>query len=82
LQSFFPSMYQRAVEEAVRQHLKDDHAGKRWAVRIAETLAEHQLETDDADLLEANSLDYAQQIMQNPLARIISLGTGDPARED
>ncbi len=82
LQSLFPSMYQRAVEEAVRQHRKEDHAGKRWAVRIAETLAEHQLETDDSDLLEANSLDYAQQIMQNPLARIISSGTGDRVRED
>ena len=77
LQSLFPSMYQRAIEEAIRQHLKEDHAGKRWAVRIAETLAEHQLETDDSDLLDANSLDYAQQIMQNPLARIISQGTRD-----
>ena len=77
LQSLFPSMYQRAIEEAIRQHLKEDHAGKRWAVRIAETLADHQLETDDSDLLDANSLDYAQQIMQNPLARIISQGTRD-----
>ena len=77
LQSLFPSMYQRAIEEAIRQHLREDHAGKRWAVRIAETLADHQLETDDSDLLDANSLDYAQQIMQNPLARIISQGTRD-----
>ena len=30
----FPSMYQRAIEEAVRLHRKDEHADKRWAARI------------------------------------------------
>ena len=71
--ALFPSMYQRAIEEAIRQHRKDDNTGNRWASRISETLAEHNLETEDPDILEANSLDYAQQIMENPLARITTL---------
>ena len=67
LQSLFPSMYQRAIEEAIRQHQRDDHAGKRWAVRIVEKLAEHHLDVQDPETLEANSLEYAQQVMENPL---------------
>ena len=31
LQALFPSMYQRAIEEAVRLHRKDEHTDKRWA---------------------------------------------------
>ena len=68
-QALYPSMYQRAIEEAVRQHRKDEHFDKRWASRVADKLAEHNIDADD-EILEANSLEYAQQIMENPLARI------------
>ncbi len=71
LQALFPSMYQRAIEEAVRLHRKEEHEGKRWAVRIADKLGSHGLDSSDPEMLEANSLDYAQQIMDNPLTRII-----------
>ena len=79
--ALFPSMYQRAIEEAIRQHRKDENTGKRWASRISDKLAEHDLETEDPDILEANSLDYAQQIMENPLARITALMTSRQERE-
>ena len=71
--ALFPSMYQRAIEEAIRQHRKDENTGKRWASRISDKLAEHGLETEDPEVVEANSLDYAQQIMENPLTRITTL---------
>ena len=80
--ALFPSMYQRAIEEAIRQHRKEDNADKRWARRIAEKLADHGLEAEDQEILEANSLDYAQQIMENPLARITTLATNDQAGEE
>ena len=80
--ALFPSMYQRAIEEAIRQHRKDENAGKRWASRISDKLSEHDLETDDPDILEVNSLDYAQQIMENPLARITSLTTSRQESEE
>ena len=34
--ALFPSMYQRAVEEAVRRHRREENEGKRWASRITE----------------------------------------------
>ena len=82
LQYLYPSMYQRAIEEAIRQHQRDDHSGKRWAVRIADKLAEHGLDTQDAEALEAHSLEYAQQVMENPLARIITMPDYDQPSEE
>lgn len=82
LQTLFPSMYQRAIEEAVRLHRKDEHTDKRWANRIADKMTEHDLVTDDPDILEANALDYAQQIMENPLSRITTLGSAHQASEN
>ena len=69
-QNLFPSIYLNAIEQAVRQHRQDEHVGKRWSRRIAEKLAENNIAADDQEILQANSLDYAQQIMDNPLARI------------
>jgi hypothetical protein len=82
LQALFPSMYQRAIEEAVRLHRKDEHTDKRWAARIADKLTDHDLVTDDPDILEANALDYAQQIMENPLSRITTLAPAQRASEN
>ena len=82
LQALYPSMYQRAVEEAVRQHRKDEHSGKRWSSRIADKLAEHNIDTEEEDILEANSLEYAQQIMENPLARITTPAEDRQVDED
>ena len=72
LQALYPSMYLRAIEEAIRQHRKDENSDKRWASRITDKLAEHNITADDTEILEANSLGFAQQIMENPLARITS----------
>ena len=82
LQTLFPSMYQRAIEEAIRLHRKDEHADKRWAARIADKLNDYDLLADDPEILEANSLDYAQQIMENPLARITTLVSAHQASEE
>ena len=82
LQALFPSMYQRAIEEAVRHHCKEEHADKRWAARIADKLSDYDLVSDDPEVLEANSLDYAQQIMDNPLARITTLAAAHQASEE
>ena len=82
LQTLFPSMYQRAIEEAVRSHRKDEHTDKRWATRIADKLADHDLMTDDPGRLEASALDYAQQIMENPLSRITALTSARQTSEN
>ena len=82
VQVLFPSMYQRAIEEAVRLHRKDEYVDKRWAARIADKLNEYDLVSDQPEILEANSLDYAQQIMENPLARITMLASAHQASEE
>ena len=79
-QALWPSMYQRAIEEAVRMHTQPEHAGKRWAKTIAAKLAEAGLEADDPDVLQDNSLAYTQTIMGNPLFRIIEEGRGRYAK--
>ena len=81
LQALYPSMYQRAIEEAVRQHRKDEHSDKRWASRIADKLAEHNIDTEE-EILDANSLEYTQQIMENPLARITTPAENRQPDED
>jgi hypothetical protein len=81
LQALYPSMYQRAIEEAVRQHRKDEHSDKRWASRIADKLAEHNIDTDE-EILDAHSLEYTQQIMENPLARITTPAENRQPDED
>ncbi len=78
-QALWPSMYQRAIEEAVRMHTQPEHAGKRWAKTIAAKLAECGIETGDPDVLRDNSLAYTQTIMGNPLLRIIEEGSGRDA---
>ena len=80
-QALFPSIYQAAIEQAVRLHRRDDHVDKRWAVSIADKLNDQGLTCDDPEILEANSLDYAQQIMENPLTRIFNLQPDHQASE-
>jgi hypothetical protein len=78
-QALWPSMYQRAIEEAVRTHTQPEHADRRWARTIAAKLAECGIETGDPDVLRDNSLAYTQTIMGNPLLRIIEEGNGRDA---
>ena len=78
-QALWPSMYQRAIEEAVRMHTQPEHSDKRWAKTIAAKLAEGGMETDDSEALRDNSLTYTQTIMGNPLFRIIEEGSGRDA---
>ena len=80
--TLFPSVYQRAIEEAVRRHREEDYSDKRWASRIADKLADYRLPTDDPEILKENALDYAQEIMENPLSRIITPASDHPAGED
>lgn len=68
----WPSMYQRAIEEAVRQHLDPEHSAKRWAELIALALNKASIDASDPELLEANSLDYTQQLLENPLQRSLN----------
>ena len=82
IQKLFPSMYLNAIEQAVRYHQKDEHQGKRWSRRIADKLAEYNIPVDDKEVLEANSLYYAQQIMENPLARITAPSENSHASEE
>ena len=49
-QNLFPSVYLNAIEQAVRQHRKDEHSGKRWTRRIAEKLAENNIANDDPEI--------------------------------
>ena len=63
-------IYQRAVEEGVRKHRDEENTSKRWAHNISKQLGDAGMETHDADLLEAQSLEYAQRLMRNPLNRI------------
>ena len=75
-QALWPSIYQRAIEEAVRMHTQPEHSDRRWAKTIAAKLAERGIETGDPDVLRDNSLAYTQTIMDNPLFRIIEEGRG------
>ena len=70
VQKLFPSAYLSAIDKAVRAHQDDEHQDKRWAIRISQKLAEHELDVD-CEILQENSLDYAQVIMDSPLGRII-----------
>ena len=69
-QTLWPSIYQSAVEQAIRRHTREEHTGKRWAGVIARKLEEHEIGTADSEVLADNSLAYAQQVMENPLTRI------------
>ena len=66
----WPSIYQSAIEQAVRKHALPENEDRKWAGSIAAALARHELDTSDADVLTDNSLVYAQIIMENPLTRI------------
>ena len=68
-------MYQRAVEEGVRRHRDEEHVKKRWAHNIGKQLGDAGMETYDADVLEARTLEYAQRLMQNPLNRITAVAS-------
>ena len=67
----WPSMYQTAIEKAVRYHTVEDNSEKTWAKTVARTTQEHEIDTSNLEDLQENSLIYAQQIMGNPLQRIM-----------
>ena len=75
-----PSVYHMAIHEAVRQHRNQEHNGRKWANIIAEKLAEAELATDDPEILDAKALEYSQQIMENPLQKLMPTedGTENP----
>lgn len=72
-QKLWPSIYQSAVELAVRKHLQDEHREKTWAETIKRKLEEKGLETEDMEILEEHSLSYAQDIMEGTLHRITEI---------
>ena len=67
----WPSMYQTAIEKAVRNHTVEDNSEKTWAKTVAKATQEHEIDTSNLEDLQENSLIYAQQIMGNPLQRIM-----------
>ena len=69
-QNLYPSVYLSAIEKAVRSHMNDDHQTKRWAMKIREKLAEQGIDPDP-EVLQDNSLEYAQIVMGSPLGMII-----------
>ena len=81
-QYLFPSMYQRAIEEGIRQHCKEDHEGKKWAHHMARQLDDNGIDTSDQEILEANSLEFAQLLMRNPLNYILSVGNSNASEEE
>ena len=67
----WPSLYLPAIAQAIQGLLHQDNADKTWAKTLAIKLAENEIQIDDHDLLRDNALRYAQQLMDNPLGRLL-----------
>ncbi len=72
------ALYLHALDKAIRN--LSDHADKRWATVVHRKLAEHNINAADNYDPAEKSEEYAQQIFQNPLARMLNSlqdGTND-----
>ena len=68
----WPSLYLPAIAKAIQSLNHPDNADKTWAKTLAMKLAENAFETDDDEILRENALKYAQQLMENPLGRLLT----------
>lgn len=64
---FYPSIYQAAIEYALRE--MEDHPDSRWAQALRKTLAEHNIEIDESLAKNANL--HAQTLLEKPLDRMV-----------
>ena len=67
----WPSMYLAAIERALREHLLEEHQNRQWAQTIREQLARAEIDTSNQDEFMARTLIYAQQLLENPMKRLI-----------
>ena len=67
----WPSLYLPAIAHAIQSLPHQDNADKTWAKTLALKLAENEIQIDDLELLRDNALKYAQQLMDNPLGRLL-----------
>lgn len=77
----WPSLYLSAIQTGVRRHQHEDHSDRRWAASIRRRLESclgdnYPPEQED---LDANDLHYAQLILEDPLAKMLSLQTNAEA---
>ena len=68
----WPSMYLAAITDAVRHHTVDDNLEKTWAKTVARAMEQYEIDASDLNDLQENSLVYAQQIMGDPMSRIMA----------
>ena len=67
----YPSIYQAAVEFAIRE--MGEHTHSMWAQALRKTLADHKIEIDDDLAKQAHK--YAQTLLDKPLAKMIEWST-------
>ena len=67
----WPSIYLSAITRAVQTHTLDDNLEKTWAKTVATAMDQHGIDASSQDDLDENALLYAQQIMGDPLRRIM-----------
>ena len=68
----FPSIYMSALTHALQT--LDDNTHRKWAEALTKTLKAHNIKTDE---LKENAYKYAQQLLKNPLNRILDIKEQD-----
>ena len=66
--ALFPGLYLHAVTEALRN--MHDYEGYNWFTVLKKVLEDKELETD-ADVIEMKALNYAQQLLEKPLGKLL-----------
>ena len=79
--TMWSSLYMSAVTEAVREYSKPEYADLMWARAIAKKLEDLEIEPKDDEDLKANAILWAQEILEQPLNRILEEETADDERE-
>lgn len=64
---FYPSIYQAAVEYAIRE--MEEHPDSKWAQALKNTLNRHDITIDDSLIKDAHL--HAQILLEKPLARMV-----------
>ena len=67
----WPSMYLAAIERSIREHLQEEHQDKQWTLTIRDQLEQAGISTENQDEFLARTLVYAQQLLENPMKRLI-----------
>lgn len=67
----YPSLYQAAIEHAIRN--MEANMGAQWAEKLRMALTEHGINPDDEELGEMANI-HAQKLLKKPLAKMMGLG--------